>query len=183
MSGPSLQLRRIITGQNSKDRSCVFIDGPPAEILPFSEHAGLHEIWTLPPGLLHRSEEVDRGKGKVALSPPPQGVKLRWFTVAPSLGDGPSSPEETAHYSEIFDKMQGSDVRPDTSKHPGMHLTQTVDFIILIKGKVRLLLDDDERILSAGDVVVQRGTNHAWVCIGDEPALLVAVLIDREFAD
>ena len=182
MSDTSLKLRRVVTGQNADGRSCVFIDGPPAEVLAFSEQAGLHEIWTLAPGPLRRTEEVDHGKGKVALSPPPQGVKLRWFTVAPTPEGG--APEEAEkRYSEIFDMMQGGDTRPDTSRHPGMHLTKTIDFIILVRGKVRLLLDDDERVLSPGDVVVQRGTNHAWTCEGEEPALLVAVLIDRDFAD
>jgi quercetin dioxygenase-like cupin family protein len=62
-----------------------------------------------------------------------------------------------------------------------MHLTRTLDAIIIVRGRVRLLLDTDERLLGPGDVVVQRGTNHAWVCDGDEPALLVAVLISRTF--
>jgi quercetin dioxygenase-like cupin family protein len=47
---------------------------------------------------------------------------------------------------------------------------------------VRLLLDADERVLGPGDVVLQRGTNHAWVCEGDEPAVMVAVLSDRVLA-
>ena len=43
-----------------------------------------------------------------------------------------------------------------------------------------LLLDEDEVDLKPFDVVVQRGTNHAWVCKGQEPALFIAVLIDAE---
>ena len=63
-----------------------------------------------------------------------------------------------------------------------MHLTSTIDVIVLINGSVRLVLDDDETVLRAGDVVIQRGTNHAWICDGPEPALLVAVLIDKTFS-
>jgi len=63
-----------------------------------------------------------------------------------------------------------------------MHLTATIDVIIVVSGRVRLLLDDDERVLEPGDVVIQRGTNHGWVCESDEPAVMVAVLMDREFA-
>ena len=63
-----------------------------------------------------------------------------------------------------------------------MHLTSTLDVIVLINGSVRLVLDDDETVLRAGDVVIQRGTNHAWICDGPEPALLVAVLIDKTFS-
>jgi len=46
---------------------------------------------------------------------------------------------------------------------------------------VRLVLDEEETVLKPGDVVIQRGTNHAWICKGSEPALLVAVLIDKNF--
>ena len=59
-----------------------------------------------------------------------------------------------------------------------MHKTETIDYIILLKGDVTLILDNEEIDLKPFDVVVQRGTNHAWVNNGDEPALLIAVLID-----
>ena len=62
-----------------------------------------------------------------------------------------------------------------------MHKTDTVDYIILLKGDVTLILDEEEIDLKPFDVVVQRGTNHAWVNNGTEPALLIAVLIDNEF--
>ena len=62
-----------------------------------------------------------------------------------------------------------------------MHKTETVDYIILLKGEVTLLLDEDERALKPLDVVIQRGTNHAWVNKGDEPAVLMAVLVDGAY--
>ena len=48
----------------------------------------------------------------------------------------------------------------------------------MLKGDVTLILDDEEVDLKPFDVVVQRGTNHAWINNGTEPALLIAVLID-----
>ncbi len=68
--------------------------------------------------------------------------------------------------------------RVDTSRHPAMHKTETIDYIILLKGEVTLILDEEEVALKPHDVVVQRGTNHAWANHGTEPALLIAVLID-----
>ena len=62
-----------------------------------------------------------------------------------------------------------------------MHQTKTIDYIILLEGDVTLILDEDEVQLKPFNVVVQRGTNHAWVNNGTEPALLIAVLIDSEF--
>ena len=64
-----------------------------------------------------------------------------------------------------------------------MHKTKTIDYIILLSGDVTLLLDEDEVRLKPFNVVVQRGTNHAWVNNGNEPALLIAVLIDSDLKD
>ena len=61
-----------------------------------------------------------------------------------------------------------------------MHKTKTIDYIILLKGDVTLILDEEEIDMKPFDVVVQRGTNHAWVNNGTEPALLIAVLIDSK---
>jgi quercetin dioxygenase-like cupin family protein len=61
-----------------------------------------------------------------------------------------------------------------------MHKSKTTDYIILLKGQITLMLDDGEVDLQPLDVVVQRGTNHAWVNRGTEDALLMAVLVDAD---
>lgn len=170
------RLRRVITGIDAGGQSIVTFDGPASPTIAFGGGAGLFEIWTDEGGTLDRRAPVrDTTGDPVHLSPPASGIKLRWFTIAPE--------SKPISYDAAFAAIGGADDRPDTHRHPGMHLTQTIDFIILIEGSVRLLLDADERVLSPGDVVVQRGTNHAWICEGDTPALLVAVLIDKRFAD
>ena len=82
--------------------------------------------------------------------------------------------------ADAFEKVGAAHHRVDTTKHPAMHKTDTVDYIILLKGDVTLMLDEEEVDLKPFDVVVQRGTNHAWVNNGNEPALLIAVLIDSD---
>jgi len=79
--------------------------------------------------------------------------------------------------------MGAAHERTDTTRHPGMHKTKTIDYIILLSGNATLLLDDDEVQLQPFDVVVQRGTNHAWVVDGTESALFIAVLIDSEIIE
>jgi naringenin degradation protein FdeH len=69
---------------------------------------------------------------------------------------------------------------PDTSRHPGMHKTRTIDYVVLLSGEVTLLLDKGELDLKPFDVVVQRGTSHAWVNNGKEPALIAAMRIDAK---
>ena len=81
---------------------------------------------------------------------------------------------------ENFSQVGAAHTRVDTAKHPAMHKTETIDYIILLKGEVSLILDEDEIDLKPFDVVVQRGTNHAWQCKGNEPALFIAVLIDKK---
>jgi quercetin dioxygenase-like cupin family protein len=65
-----------------------------------------------------------------------------------------------------------------------MHRTETVDYGIVLTGEVVLVLDDgSETLLHAGDVVVQRGTDHAWVNPGDSSARMAFVLVDGTFTD
>ena len=82
--------------------------------------------------------------------------------------------------ADAFEKIGAAHHRIDTTKHPAMHKTETIDYIILLKGDVTLILDQEEVDIKPFDVVVQRGTNHAWVNNGSDPALLIAVLIDSK---
>jgi quercetin dioxygenase-like cupin family protein len=59
-----------------------------------------------------------------------------------------------------------------------MHRTDTVDYVICLEGTVQLVLDDSEVMLRQGDVVIQRGTNHAWVNRSDAHARIAFVLLD-----
>jgi mannose-6-phosphate isomerase-like protein (cupin superfamily) len=95
----------------------------------------------------------------------------------------PENPNMTAAEREwttaqLFAQMDATPCLTDTSRHPGMHRTRTIDHVVLLSGEVTMLLDKGEVELKPFDVVVQRGTSHAWVNKGKAPALLAAVLID-----
>ena len=96
---------------------------------------------------------------------------------------GATREELEAGMAAAFEQIDATHERPDTTRHPGMHKTKTIDYIILLSGNVTLLLDNDEVQLQPFDVVVQRGTNHAWVVDGTESALFIAVLIDSEIVE
>lgn len=173
---PPEGLRRIVTCNDGNGRSHILLDGPPAQT---HEVAGLHEIWTdAASGPIDARETIDRGTGRVELSPPAGGVKIRWFVTRPQPEEIPAG-EFARFFRAAFEDIGAGDHQPDTTRHSAMHATHTIDAIILIRGEVRLLLDDDETVVRPGDVVVQRATNHAWVVEGEEPALFVAVLVDR----
>jgi hypothetical protein len=171
-------LRRVITGDDANGNSVVVLDGPPADAAIADGRGGLMEIWTdsvtaaLDPG-----ETTDRGKGKVVLSPPRQTVKVRWFVIEPVP---PGTPKEAldAATRAAFAGFGAEHHIIDQTRHSAMHETHTLDIICLLKGEVSLILEGAETRIKPGQVVIQRGTNHAWVAHGG-PALLLAVLIDR----
>jgi len=174
-------MRRIITGHNQDGKSVITIDGPPACSIG-EEVGGLFEIWNTDGEVIDSTDEVDRGDSAIILSPPKGGTKFRYFQINPTPEGVPWEVLQDLA-AEAFDRIGAAHHRIDTSKHPAMHKTETIDYIILLKGDVSLLLDEEEVRLEPFDTVVQRGTNHAWVNHGDEPALLIAVLIDSEIKD
>jgi len=154
------------------------IDGPPARIY-WSNTKGMAEIWNTDSAPVNSRDTTDRADIDIVLSPIANGSKFRFFTVNPD--DVSLSPaERDAQVAKYFAGMGAAHERIDTARHAAMHLTKTVDYIILLSGEVTLVLDEEERDLKPFDVVVQRGTNHAWVCKGKEPALLIAVLVDAD---
>ena len=65
-------------------------------------------------------------------------------------------------------------------EHPGMHRTQTVDYALMLQGELVAIMDEEERVLRAGDVLIQRGTNHAWANRSGQPARIAFILIDAQ---
>lgn len=69
---------------------------------------------------------------------------------------------------------------PKDQPHPLMHQTNTLDYIVILSGEIYLILDQEETLLQAGDIVIQRGTNHAWSNKSDSPCIQLAILIDAK---
>ena len=69
------------------------------------------------------------------------------------------------------------------SRHPFMHRTATIDYIIVMYGEIDLLLDDSEVHLKAGDVLIQRSTNHSWVNRSKDVCRLGIVLLESSAED
>ena len=173
-------MRRIITGHNENGKSIISIDGPPARSLG-EDVGGLFEIWNTDGSGFDAKSDTDRADVDIMLSPVKGGTKFRYFQINPIPEGVPKEAIEAAT-AEAFEKMWASHHRVDTSRNAAMHKTDTIDYIILLRGDVTLILDEEEVKLQPNDVVVQRGTNHAWVNNGSDPALLIAVLIDSMMA-
>ena len=171
-------MRRVITGHDNDGKSIVVLDGPPACSIG-EDVGGLFELWNTDGNPINTKDRIDRADSEIILSPPRNGSKFRYFQINPTPEGVPMDVMQDMA-AEAFKKIGASHHRVDTAKHPAMHKTNTIDYIILLKGDVTLIRDQEEVDIKPHDVVVQRGTNHAWVNNGNEPALLIAILIDSE---
>jgi mannose-6-phosphate isomerase-like protein (cupin superfamily) len=65
--------------------------------------------------------------------------------------------------------------------HPLMHRTETIDYALVLEGEITMVMDTQDVVLRAGDVLVQCGTNHAWSNRSDKSAVVAFVMLDGEF--
>ena len=152
----ALQVRRVITGHDANGKAIVASDermtGVSAPARPYIARC---DIWS--------TDRMPVDNSEVAAAAQKQGLVVRHNYV----GSG-----------------QGTVVRI-TEFAPGapkfMHRTETVDYAILLSGECDLELDDGKTVhLKQGDIVVQRGTMHAWVNNGSEPCTFAFILIDAD---
>ena len=119
---------------------------------------------------------ADRSARDIAVPPPRRGSIFRIAEFPPHTG-GEVRDNETV----LRDFGIGTDVkRGHPPRHPAIHRTRSLDYVIVLEGEIDLLLDDGEVRLRAGDVVVQRGPNHAWINRGAAVCRVGMVFIDAE---
>jgi quercetin dioxygenase-like cupin family protein len=146
--------RRIVTGHDSKGKSIVVSDGPVPNTQDVSGAASFHEIWvTAGAPAPIVAKEEEPTTAGDSVPPPANGTRLRIVDFPP----GGRSP---------------------------MHRTETVDYGIVLAGELQLILDDgSETTLHAGDIVIQRGTDHTWVNASDHVTRVAFFLVDGKFVD
>ena len=124
--------RRVVTGHDADGTSVFLSDGPPPVTRTAADGAVFHELWS-----------TDATPAPVA----------------------PDEPEPTERDLTVPPGPNGTKIRineiPPGAASP-MHRTETIDYGVVLSGEIVLVLDDSETMLRAGDVVVQRGTDHRW---------------------
>jgi len=167
--------RRVVTGDNAAGRSHIVEDAaPPALTVPERPGYRVANIWVTgdTPAPIGAADRVAQHKG---VSPPPRGTVLRVIDYPPEPAD---PAERKRQLAATFGTLYPDAEHHIEAKHPGMHRTTTVDYAIVLEGEIVAMLDDEETVLRAGDILVQRGTNHAWANRSGHPARICFVLID-----
>lgn len=143
--------RRVVTGHDASGTSVFAADGPVPVVRTAADGALFYEVWG---------------------------------TDAMPVPIGSAEPDPTAGALTVPPGPNGTKIRINEFP-PGVvspvHRTQSVDYGIVLDGEVALVLDDSEKVLRAGDVVVQRGTSHRWENRSENTARMAFILIDGAF--
>ena len=153
------KVRRVVMGHDASGKSVVVSDGTPPQDHPMQgavAGADFTEIWSTP-------EAVP------ALTSLPDGEPTaRPFTIMPPSG-------HLIRIIDIYPPHMGG-------KRTVMHRTRTLDYAVVIEGEIVLVLDDSEVVLGPGEVVVQRGTDHAWENRTDKVTRMAFFHVAGEFS-
>lgn len=174
-------IRRVVTGHDAAGRSVIIVDETMTRDMghvltpPGQDNVRLSDVWiakSVPAPLAGNADTVE---GKVTLEPPRGGAVFRTVELPPD------SERNYDSMRKYFEQM-GAHGRLGGGKHPAMHKTATLDFLVVIEGEVWMILDEGEVHLKAGDCIVQRATMHAWSNRSDKPCILAGILIDGQGA-
>lgn len=168
------KVRRIVTGVNQNGRSCVIEDCLARKVVSrpaLSVESAL--VWITdetPVDLAKYSDPTDR---EIGVAPPSSGSILRVVDFLPN-------PERRIDNQAFLAEMGLSDARGThvDGRHPFMHRTRSLDYALVLLGEIDMLLDEGEVHVAAGDILIQRGTNHAWVNRSSAICRIAFVLID-----
>ena len=178
-------VRRVVTGHNAQGLAIIQEDGAAPRVQQVGGPAGpmFHEIWNTQ----STPAPIDAASGEPAedgikLAPPKGGTRIRVLDIPPE-GDTirTMSPEEArAHFAEVG-ASDASAHSGETTRHALMHRTETIDYGIVLEGELVLIMDEGETTVRAGDIVIQRGTNHGWSNRSDSNCRIAFILIDGTF--
>lgn len=177
------EFKRVVTGHNADGQAIVASSGPTPNVFALLAVPGtvFYELWSsgVSPALLDNAS--DPTCQPLQLSPRPQGSVIRVVDIPPDSVQNQISDENAAAvFAEIGESDAGTGQA--NARHKLMHRTETLDYGIVTEGEVWLVLDEEEVHLKRGDVVVQRGTNHAWSNRTETMARMVFILLDGRFA-
>jgi uncharacterized cupin superfamily protein len=165
-------VRRIVTIDDSEGKSLAIADGPSPDVSRDPARPGFlsTRIWVTDASPVPIGDYRDPvTQCPPSLEPPRHGSVYRTLTLPPDASFiGKIGPIEVEAFFQATGSPQAS-TYAKSARHPYMQKTRTLDFCLILEGKVTLVLDTEEVPLKAGDTVIQLGTNHAWSNRSDRP--------------
>jgi len=177
-------IRRVVTGHDKSGKAIILSDGavPVVHSNPMRPGQLSYEVWkTSAMPIPLPADEPEPTGGKRQLHPVANGTVFRISEVPPESDAIRNLTPEAARAAFAASNAEEASTWGRGGRHPLMHRTQTVDYAVVLEGEITLLLDEGEVMLKAGDVVIQRGTNHAWRNHTSKPTRMLYVLMDGKF--
>jgi hypothetical protein len=175
----ALQIRRIVSGHNAEGKSVFIMDGNVAPPTARRTNAGtaVVELWQTDSTPADNTGDKDPTDHPFRLPPPANGSVFRVVEYPPD--------KERFAAMNVQDwgadaAQQGYKRDAGNARHAGFHKTDTIDYAIVIEGEIYALMDEGEKLMKQGDVLIQRGTSHAWSNRSDKPCRVAFVLIDAK---
>ena len=172
------RVRRVLTGHDSEGRSTFIADGLAPnvkEMKPTFPGLALTDLWETKGAPASNAGDADAADRPIHLEPPKNGTILRIVEFPPD-----SAWRNRTDGKDGFKSIGAGHAQDRQSADPMMHKTSTVDYIIVLKGEIYAIMETGEKLLKAGDILVQRGTNHSWSVRTDEPCIVAAVLVSAK---
>lgn len=178
-------IRRVVTGHDDRGRAIVVSDGPaPSVHINKAEEDWFSvDIWRTHemPAKVVAKPAQEPTVGPRRQMPTTNGTVLRINSFPPeSEAVRAMTPAESLRVFEGLGNPKAATFGKG-GRHPMMHRTESIDYALILSGEITMLLDNEEVLLKAGDVVVQCGTNHAWSNRSKAPCVIAFVLIDGKF--
>lgn len=186
MNNNQSTFRRIVTGHDADGKAIILSDAIPARtyMVGGPNGAKFYELWrTLQTPAVIDSESLVADEDKLVLGPPTGGTRIRVIDFPAESDAIRNLTKEQAQ--EHFKSMSGEKASSAGAQapHPLMHRTETIDYGIVLEGELKLIVDRGETTIKVGDIVIQRGTNHAWANRSNKPCRVAFILISGKFDD
>lgn len=167
-------IRRVIAAVTASGKSAIVEDGPPPANRPHMRPGfSSRNIWATV-GTAAPLDAVDRSSEVKGTMPPPGGTVFKYLDIPPDHID----PARVIDAGKIENTEPGLRRVPGHPLHPGMHETETIDYAIVLSGEIYAVMEENEALLKAGDVLIQCATMHAWSNRGSETCRILFVLVD-----
>jgi mannose-6-phosphate isomerase-like protein (cupin superfamily) len=176
----TMRVRRVVTGHDVSGNAIIISDGVPPVIRAVQHRPGfcVNEMWATMRMPAPTREEDDPTLRLKGIEPPANGTAFRIVELPPEADFIHTIDREKVRAAYADRGSPRAIAENENPPHPFMHKTKSVDYGIVLSGEVHLVLDDSETLLKEGDVVIQRGTNHAWANRSDKPCRIAFILID-----
>ena len=131
-----MEIRRVVAGHDENGKAVILSDGDAANVHQPTSTIESTLLWVTDSAPASNEGTTDTADQEIGIPPPPNGSIFRVVEFAPEGKDGAS--EELEYLAKVGTEQH------DDARHPGMHITHSVDYAIIMSGEIDMLVDEDE---------------------------------------